>query len=53
MLWRRLIGGDLDRLRHETGLCKDYRLAFDRQYESAGCLTHLSLRGAHNGAGRF
>jgi len=53
MLRRGLIGGDLNRLRRETVLCKNYRLAFDRQYEGAGCLTHLALRGAYNCARWF
>jgi hypothetical protein len=53
MLWRRLIDGDLNRLRQETVLGEGHRLGFDRQCEGAGCLTGLPLPGAHFGAGWF
>jgi hypothetical protein len=53
MLCWRLIDADLNCLRQETVLCKCHRLAFDRQCEGAGCLTHLTLHGAYIGAGWF
>jgi hypothetical protein len=48
-----LIDADQNCLRHETILCKDHRLAFDRQCKGARCSARQTLRGAHIGAGWF
>jgi hypothetical protein len=53
MLWWRLIDADLNCLRPKTDLCKCHQLAFDRQCEGAGSLTHLTLHGVCVGAGWF
>lgn len=53
MLCWRLIDADQNCLRHESVLCKDHRLAFDRQCKGARCLARQTLHGAHIGAGWF
>lgn len=53
MLRWRLIDADLNDLREEAVLCKCYELARDRQCQGAGCLTRLTLHGAHIGASWF
>ena len=50
VLWRRLINGDRNGLRHEAVLCECHRLACDGQGKHARRLTRLARPGAHIGA---